>query len=65
MGKIVAENGVIDEDYFFATTFPKIVKNSIFLLNLYQQFSKFSQNFPNICVFRPNARKVNSGFKTF
>ena len=45
---------------FLATTFPKIVKNSIFILNFYQKFSKFSQNFSTICVFRPNARKFNS-----
>ena len=33
---------------FLATTFPKIVKNSIFLLNYYQIFSKISKNFPTI-----------------
>ena len=36
-----------------ATTFPQIDKNSIFLMNFYQKFSKFSQNFPTICIFRP------------
>ena len=25
-------------------------------------FSKFSQNFPTICVFRPNAQKFNAWF---
>ena len=45
---------------FLATTFPKIVKNSMFLLNFYQKFSKISQNFPTIRVFRPNARKINA-----
>ena len=44
-----------------ATTFPKIVKNSIFLLNFYQKFSKISENLTN-CVFRPNARKSKAWF---
>ena len=43
---------------FLATTFPKIVKSSIFLLLFYQ-------NFPTICVFRPNARKINAWFVKF
>ena len=30
---------------FLATTFPKIVKNSIFPLNFYQKFLKISQQF--------------------
>ena len=47
---------------FLATTFQKIVKNSIFLLNFHQKFTKFSQNFPTNCLFRPNARKINSLF---
>ena len=45
---------------FLATTYPKIDKNAIFLLN--QKISKISQNFPTICIFRPNARKFNAGF---
>ena len=44
---------------FVLTKFPKLVKNSIFLLHFHHKFSKFSQNFPIICVFRPNARKIN------
>ena len=47
---------------FLATTFPKVTQNAIFLLNLYPEFSEFSQNFQTICVFRPNARKVNAWF---
>ena len=47
---------------FLATTLPKIDKNSIFLMNLYQKISKFSQNFPTICIFRPNVRKINAEF---
>ena len=47
---------------FLAKTFPKIVKNSIFLLNFYQKFSKFSQNCPTVCVFCPKARKINAWF---
>ena len=47
---------------FLATTFPKVAKNSMCLLNFYQNFLKFSQNFQTICVFCPNARKVNTLF---
>ena len=47
---------------FLATTFRKIVKNSIFQLNFYQKFSKISQNFPTIRVFRPNARKIKNAW---
>ena len=50
---------------FLATTFPKIDKNSIFLMNFYQKISKFSQNFPTVCIFRPNARKINAWFLKF
>ena len=47
---------------FLVTIFPKIIKNSIFLLNF---DPKFSQNFPTICVFRPNALKINAWFDKF
>ena len=50
---------------FLATTFPKLAKNLIFLLKFYQTFSKFSQDFQTICVFRPKARKSTSGSLTF
>ena len=50
---------------FLATTFPKVAKKSIFLLNFYQKFSKYFQNFQNSCVFRPNARKINAWFVKF
>ena len=50
---------------FLATTFPKIDKNSIFLMNCNQQISNFSLNFPTICICRPNARKINAGFLRF
>ena len=50
---------------FLAATFPKIDKNSNFLMNFDQKISKFSQNFPTICIFRPNARKINAGFLKF
>ena len=45
-----------------ATTFPKIDKNAIFLMNFHQKISEFSQNFPTTCIFRPNQRKINAGF---
>ena len=44
---------------FLATTFPKVAKNSLFLLNFYQKLLKFSQSIQTICVSRPNARKIN------
>ena len=44
---------------FLGTTLPQVAKNSIFLLHFYQ---KFSQNLQTICVFRPNARKINAEF---
>ena len=47
---------------FLVTNFPKIVKNSIFLLNFHWKLSNFSRNFPTICVFRPNTRKINAWF---
>ena len=50
---------------FLATTFPKVAKNAIFLLNFYEKLSKFSQNFPTICVFRPNSQKFNAWFVKF
>ena len=43
----------------------KKIKNSIFLRNFHQKISKFSQNFPTICVFRPNAQKINAWFVKF
>ena len=50
---------------FLATILPNVGKNSIFLLNFYQKFSKFSQSFQTICVFRPNAPKINAWFVDF
>ena len=50
---------------FLATTFAKIDKNSIFLMNFYQKISKFSQNLPTICIFGPNVRKIKAGFLKF
>ena len=52
---------------FLVTNLPKNKNNkknkkSIFLLNFHQKFPKSSQNFPIICVFRPNARKLKAGF---
>ena len=47
---------------FMATTNTKLVKNSILQMNYYQNFSKFCENFPTTCGFRPKARKINVGF---
>ena len=56
--KIVVENVVISEGSIFSNKFSKNnFKNAIFLLNFHQKSSKFSQNFPTICVFRPNGEK--------
>ena len=50
---------------FLATTFLKLSKNSIFLLNFYQKFSKISQSFPTICIIRPNGKKWTHRFVNF
>ena len=49
---------------FLATTFPKIVKKLNFLLNFHQKFQRFLK-IPQQFVFRPNARKINTGFVKF
>ena len=46
---------------FLVTNFPKIIKNSIFILSFHQ---KFSQNF-NTCHFSSKARKSNAWFDNF
>ena len=44
-GKIFCRKMILfPKALLFATTFPKIVKNSIFLFNFYQKFSKISQS---------------------
>ena len=50
---------------FLATTFPKLAKNLNFLLNFYQKFSKFSQNFPTICFFVQTREKLTRCFKIY
>ena len=47
---------------FLATTFPKIDKNSIFLMNFFKKFQNFLKNYPNNYAFRQNALKLNAGF---
>ena len=49
----------------FVTDFPKIIKNSIFLLNFYQKLSKFSQNFPKLCVLFQTREKLTHGLLNF
>ena len=59
----VSENQTLPHDpLFLVKKYPKIIKNSIFLLNFDQKISKFSQNFTTNCVFRQNARKINAWF---
>ena len=64
--KLLQKNGVISESSIFSNKFSKKnkkrIKNSIFLQNFHQKISKFSQNFPTIWVFRPNAQKINAWF---
>ena len=50
---------------FLVTNLKNKNKNSIFLKKFHQKISTFSQNFPTICVFRPNAQKINAGFVKF
>ena len=38
------------------------MKKSILIQNFHQNISKFSQNFPKICVFRPKAQTSNAFF---
>ena len=55
-------NTVISEGSIFSNKFSKWkFKNSIFLYNFIKNF----QNFRTICVFRPNARKINAWFVNF
>ena len=46
----------------FARAFPKIDQNSIFLLNFHHKLQNFLKISPTNCVFRPNARRFNTGF---
>ena len=57
---LLLKMGIFPNALFLVTNFPKIVKNSLFLLNFHQKFSKF----PNT-VFRPNARKIIARFVNF
>ena len=58
-------DGIFEVSIFSNKFSQKIEKNSIFPLNFHQEFSKFSQNFPNNCVFRPNAREFTAWFWNF
>ena len=56
--KLLLKMMLFSKALFFSTPFPKIVKNSIFLLNFYfKKFTSFSKC-PKICIFRPNPRKI-------
>ena len=48
-----------------ASCFPLKNKRSIILLHFYQKLSKFSEIFPTICAFRPNARKIKAWYVKF
>ena len=59
-GKVV----LFKKGLFLATSFPKIVKNSNFLLNFHPKFSKFSQNFQQVCFVQTMVHfsKIHVGF---
>ena len=63
--KIVVENGVISEGSIFSNKFSKNSLKFHFSIEFSSKISKFSQIFPIICVFRPNAQKSNAWFVTF
>ena len=58
--KLLEKIDLISKGSIFSKRFPKLVKNSIFLLNFDQNFLKFSQNFQTVCIFRPKARKISA-----
>ena len=63
IGKNCCRNLVLfSKALYLATPFPEIIEKLFFLLRFLPKFSKFSQNFPTICVFRPNAQKRNAEF---
>ena len=61
MEKIVAEKWCYFRLHYFSNYLPKLVKNSIFLLNFYQKLRKLS-HYSHHCVVRPNARKMIAWF---
>ena len=50
---------------FLATTFPKIVRNSIFLVNFPHSFKIISQNSQQFGRFVQTRGKINAGFLKF
>ena len=46
---------------FLVTNFPQKIKIKKFNFSI-EFSSKISQNFAAICIFRPNARKINAWF---
>ena len=61
MEKLLKKSGVISEGSIFSNNFPK----NRLKFNFFEFLSKFSQHFPTICGFRPEARKVNALAKFF
>ena len=43
----------------------KYLLNNAFFANFLRYLLKYSQNYPTICVFSPNARKINAWFVNF
>ena len=54
--KLLEKIDLISKGSIFSKRFPKLVKNSIFLLNFDQNFLKISY----VCIFRPKARKISA-----
>ena len=61
--ELLKKNGGISDGAIFRNKFSKNKIKHYKPFNFSVEFStKFSQNFPTICVFRPIARKINAWF---
>ena len=63
--KLLKKNGVISEGSIFATTFLKLAKNSIFLLNFYKNFQKFLNVSQQFVFFVQTAKNEHIGLLNF
>ena len=62
MKQLLQKNCVISECSIFRNYFSKGRQKFNFSIEFLSKIFKFSQNFPTIFDFRPNARKVNAWF---
>ena len=63
--KLLQKNGVISEGSIFSNKCSKNKINNKNKIRIQFFYRIFIKNFPTICVFRPNARKINSEFVHF